>query len=180
MLAAMTVAMTFSSCVLRALGRTEAIDLVGLLFAGGVWLALVATRRWHGVRGERAMIFPAVFVVAISFPGLHYGTPYLVLGFTKLLGWPLIVLAMYPSMMVASAIGARLVATGMSWATGRRDRVLLWTMVAWGAAWPPLHGPLKIGLLDQGSLLAWHLPIGLACAAWVLRGPRQVVMVPAA
>jgi hypothetical protein len=178
-LSAMTLAMTFSSCVLRALGLTGEVDwnLVGLLFAVAVWLALVATRRWHGVRGEPTMIFPAVFVVAISFPGLLHGTPYLMLGFKKLLGS---MTAMSLSMMIASAIGARVVAAGMSWATGRRDRLLLWSMVTWGAGWWPLHLPLSMSPLDRGSLLAWQLPVGLACAAWALRGPRQVVRVPAA
>ena len=170
-LAAMTVAMTFSSCVLRAFGWTEAIAAVGLLFAAGVWSALLATRRCHGIRGERAMVFPAVFVVTFSFPLLLHGTPYVVGGLVKALGARSMAAALYASMIVASVIGAWLVATGMYWATGRRDRLLPWTMAAWGAAWPLLHLPLRIGVLEQASLLAWHLPVGLACAAWVLRCP---------
>jgi hypothetical protein len=165
---AMTVAMTLSSCVLRALGRTEAIDAVGLLFAAGVYLALLATRRWHGLR-ERVVALPSLVVVGISFPILRRAAIYLAAALAKLDPRSMLV-PTYASMMITSAIGAGLVATGMYWATGRRDRQLRRTMVAWGAFWPLLH-LLGIAALDQASLLAWHLPIGLACAAWVLRRP---------
>jgi hypothetical protein len=171
-LAAMIVAMTLSSCVLRALGRTEAIDAVGFLFAVGVWLALLASKPWHGVRGEPALIFPAVFVVSISFPVLLRATHYLISAFAALGAVRSMPVAMYVPMMLTSAIGARLVAAGMSWATGRPDRLLRRTMTAWGACWPLLHFPIGLPTLDQGSLLLWHLPIGLACSAWVLRAPQ--------
>ena len=167
-LAAMTVAMTLSSCVLRTLWRTVAIDAVGLLFAAGVYLALLATRCWHGVR-ERVVAMPSVVVVAMSFPVLRRGAVYLTGVLAQVLGKGSMPVPMYASMMITSAIGAGLVATGMSWATGRRDHQLRWTMVAWGASWPLLHLRLGLAPLDQASLLAWHLPIGLACAGWVLR-----------
>jgi hypothetical protein len=169
-LAAMTVAMTLSSCVLRALGRTEAIDAVGVLFAAGVYFALLATRRWHGAR-ERVVALPSVFVVGISFPVLLRGAYYLAGALAKVLDSRSTLVPMYASMMITSAIGAGLVSTGMYWATGRRDRQLRLAMVAWGACWPLLHLPLGIAPLDQASLLAWHLPVGLACAAWVVRCP---------
>ena len=167
-LAAMTVAMTLSSCVLRALGRTGAIDAVGVLFGAGVYLALLATTRWHELR-ERVVALPSVVVVAMSFPVLRRGAIYVAAALAKVLDSRSMLVPMYASMMITSAIGAGLVATGMSWATGRRDHQLRWTMVAWGASWPLLHLPLGLAPLDQASLLAWHLPIGLACAGWVLR-----------
>lgn len=169
-LAAMTVAMTLSSCLLRALGWTKAIDAVGFLFAAGVYLALLATRRWHGV-GERVVALPSLVVVGISFPVLRRAAIYLTAVLEKLLGAT--AAPMYAAMMITSAIGAGLVATGMYWATGRRDRSLRRAMMAWGACWPLLHlPPVGLGILDKASLLAWHLPIGLACAAWVLRSPQ--------
>ena len=169
-LAAMTVAMTLSSCVLRTLGRTGAIDAVGLLFAAGVYLALLATNRWHGLR-ERVVALPSVVVVAMSFPVLRRGAVYLASVLAGVLGKGSMPVPMYASMMITSAIGAGLVATGMRWATGRRDHQLRRAMVAWGAFWPLLHLPPGIAPLDKASLLAWHLPVGLACAAWVLRCP---------
>jgi hypothetical protein len=169
-LAAMIVGMMLSSCVLRALGRTWAIDAIGSLFAAGVYLALLATRRWHGV-SERVVALPSLVVVAISFPVLRRGAIYLAIALAKVLDPRSLLVPMYASMMITSAIGAGLVATGMHWATGRRDRQLRRTMVAWGAFWPLLHLPLGIAPLDQASLQAWHLPIGFACAAWVLRCP---------
>ena len=84
-LAAMTVAMTLSSCLLRALGWTKAIDAVGFLFAAGVYLALLATRRWHGV-GERVVALPSLVVVGISFPVLRRAAIYLTAVLEKLLG----------------------------------------------------------------------------------------------
>ena len=143
---------------------------MGLLFAAGVYLALLATRRWHGLR-ERVVALPSIVVVGISFPVLRHGALYLAIALMKVLDLRSTLVAMYASMMITSAIGAGLVAIGMYWATGRRDHQLRWMMVAWGALWPLLHLPTGTAPLDQASMLAWHLPIGLACAAWVLRCP---------
>jgi len=147
-----------------------------LIFAVAVWLALLTTRYWHAVRVETEMVLPAILIVSVAFPALLWGGALSTVATASVLrgfpidprGW-----LVTPMMAVVSAIGERVVAAGMRWATARHDRALRRLMVAWGAAWALLHPAVGMRPLELESLLAWHLPIGLACAAWVLRCPAR-------
>jgi hypothetical protein len=177
----------------------ESVGVLVLLYGGGLFFALCAggalfaTRAFHGVRVAPRAALTALLSVGASFPVLFWAG--------GLLGLPLaiaseghghsspvtIVLPMAP----ASALGARWVAAVLANLTGRVDRTLRRAMVAWAAAWPlvgvagqqVVRRALSPGsfawllfydLLSPGMVLAWQLPIGLACGVWFLRAGRAL------
>lgn len=170
---------------LPRLNSFAAFHGLGLLFALYAAGALRLTRRWHDVSVAPGKIPGAIIRISLAFPALLWGGILVVSLIIKEAAYPRIEAQferlMYGAMVVTSALGARSVAGVLASLTGRVDRPLRRAMVVWGACWPlvhPLADRLQSGtgvswlwfdLFAPGKLLAWQLPIGLACATWFVR-----------
>jgi len=158
---------------------------IGLVFAFYAASALRLTRRWHDASVASGKIPGAIIRISLTFPALYWGGILVVSVIIKEAPYPRIEAQfeplMYGAMVGTSALGARSVAGVLANLTGRVDRPLRRAMVVWGACWPlvhPLADRLQSGrgvswlwfdLFAPGKVLAWQLPIGLACAAWFVR-----------
>jgi hypothetical protein len=179
---------------------------VGFRLVVAVAPPLFAIDRWWRVGVELDVAASAATLISLSFPVLYYGTMLVaaIINPTfQLLG--MIVGIKYsdpfwPATMIASAIGARFVAAALARMTKRQDKNLRRAMVLWAACWPLLqyvypprakHFASDASLLEwlfpphrtwfgPFSILAWQIPIGLACVIWFLRAAPAPTRRPAA
>jgi hypothetical protein len=163
--------------------------LFGFVFVGWASIALVVTRKWHGVRVAR----PTALRAAAN-AGLALTLLLLVAGGLSAIpgGSSRGAFGIYVGLSMAiSVLGAHVVTRATRLATGRPKPLLSRSMLLWGACWVLIQQMLEhIRLLADAEaltagvvpvvaraahtfapelVLAWQLPIGIAVAAWFVR-----------
>lgn len=163
--------------------------LFGFVFVGWVSIALVVTRKWHGVRVSRPTALRAA-----AYAGLALTLLLLVAGGLSAIpgGSSRGAFGIYVGLsMAVSMLGASVVARATRLVTGRPKPLLSRSMLLWGACWVLIQQMLEhMRLLADAEALAagvvpvvaraahtfapelvlvWQLPIGLAVAAWFVR-----------
>lgn len=162
--------------------------LTGLQFVLSVAPPLIVLDRWRGLKVSPAVAASVGLLISFSLPALLFGAV-LVGGFLfsalEAARVRIPVEIQFPLLtMIASALGARFVAAALHKLTGRPERSLRWAMVVWGICWPLLESrviqlrniiafrwlfPGDLGWQGLVSILAWQIPIGLACVIWFVR-----------
>ena len=178
--------------------------LISVRLVLAVFLPLLAIDRLWRVGVELEVAITAAILISASFPVLFFGGMFgagIINPTVQLVGMVLRIRepnSIIPAMMIASAAGARFVAAALRKMTGRSDPILRRAMWIWGACWPLLlylYPPVGrhdaerelTWLFARGhtwlgpfSILAWQVPISLACAIWFLRAAPASTPRPAA